>query len=198
MASIRTFVGIALSPACRDIMGTLGPRLRALARRPVTVTRPENAHLTLRFLGDVPEADIPAVQTALAGVAFAPFAVQPAGGGFFPGPDRPRVIWAGLAEGAAPCRAVAAAVDAALAPLGFAPQSRPFASHLTLGRVKVPGRDGDWPGILSLLARTSWPPFPVTAFCLYRSTLSAAGSRYDVLAAFPAGGEADDTPGSAA
>ena len=184
MATQRLFAGIALSPESREIVKTLGLRLRALARRPLSLTRPGNAHLTLKFLGNVPEADVPAVRAALAAVARSPFDLQPAGGGFFPGPERPRIIWTGLARGTPECRELAAAVDAALAPLGFAPESRPFAPHLTLARVRTPGRDGDWPGILALLAETRWPAQTVNGFCLYRSALSAAGPRYDVLETF--------------
>ena len=161
-----------------------------MARGPLSVTRRGNAHLTLKFLGDVAApAGIAAVGAALSGVRFAPFALRLAGGGFFPGPDQPRVLWAGVVDGAGACRALAAQVETVLTPLGFPPEGRPYVAHLTLGRVKDPGRGGDWPGMARLLAQTVWPPAPVACFALYRSLLSSAGPRYEVLATFAASGE---------
>lgn len=187
-AKVRAFVGIDLPPACRELAAGLSAAVAAAAPRPVSRVRGDNVHLTLKFLGDVPAdgpGGIAAVRQALSAVAFAPFTLRFASGGFFPDPSRPRVVWAGLAEGAASCRALADQVEAALAPLGFVPEAKPYRPHLTLGRVRLPGR-GDWTAALRLLTDAVWPETTVTAFTLWRSVLSPAGSRHDVLAVFPA------------
>ena len=181
----RLFVGIGLPPAQQAAAAGLVARLRPLALGPATWTRPDNAHLTLKFLGETDAARLPDITQALGGVAFAPFPLVVAGGGFFPSPARPRVVWAGLAEGAGPCRALAAAVDAALARIGFAAEARPFAAHLTLGRLRDPSRGGDVRGMLAVLGETVWPPAMVEAVTLYESTLGPQGPRYVPLARFP-------------
>lgn len=193
MENVRAFVGIPLPQACQELVGDLGHLLAPLARGRISPVRAGNAHLTLRFLGDVPRsgpAGALAVAEALAGVAFTRFTLRLAGGGFFPGPRRPRVVWAGLAEGAGTCQTLAGAVEAALSPLGFAPEGKPFTAHLTLARLREPGRGGDWPAMLGILAETAWPAVTVASFTLWRSAQAGSGTRHEVLADFPATAEA--------
>ncbi|EFL51549.1 2'-5' RNA ligase [Solidesulfovibrio fructosivorans JJ]] len=189
MDHVRAFVGLALPQSCQDMANRLGAALAPLCRGRISRVRTGQAHITLKFLGETPvtgPAGIEAVGEALAGIRFAPFRLGFAGGGFFPGPNRPRVIWAGLREGASACRELAAAVDAALAPLGIAPEGKPFAAHLTLARVREPERGGDWPAMLALLAKAQWPSVPVAAMTLWRSVLSDHGARHEALREFPA------------
>lgn len=127
----------ALPPAAKP------PGLADLLRR-LRWTPPGNGHLTLRFLGNVPAPRIPELATALAQVAFAPFMLAVGKAGAFPASGAPRVVWLGLARGGKECASLAGAVNAALAPLGFAPEVRPFAPHLTLARVHE-ARSGDRP-----------------------------------------------------
>ncbi|WP_029459496.1 RNA 2',3'-cyclic phosphodiesterase [Solidesulfovibrio alcoholivorans] len=187
--TVRAFVGIALPEACRALAARLGKGVAALSRGPASPVREATVHLTLKFLGDVPTAGpdgIDAVAAALGAVVFAPFALRFGGGGFFPDMVRPRVVWAGLAAGAPECQALAARVDAALAPCGIAPEARPYRPHLTLARLREPGRGGDWPGALTLLTDAVWPETPVAAMTLWRSLLSPAGARHEVMATFAA------------
>jgi len=180
----RLFVGIGLPAAQQAVVAGLVARLRPLVAGPVSWTRPGNAHLTLKFLGETDSGRLPEIVKALGGVAFAPFPLGVGGGGFFPSPARPRVIWAGLDEGAGPCRALAAGVDAALARIGLAAEARPFAAHLTLGRLRDASRGGDVRAVLAVLGETVWPPAVVEAFTLYESTLGPQGPRYAPLAHF--------------
>lgn len=194
-AALRLFVGLPLSEACREELARLRADLKGLARSfrsRLAWAGPAAWHLTLKFIGDVPRADLPRLVAALAETPFVPFTLRPGGGGFFPSPQRPRVIWIGLAEGAAPCSALAEGVDAALAGLGYPAETRPFAPHLTLARVKVPARD-PWPELLAAICRHAWPAVPVERFVLWKSELSSSGARHEALAGFGAAG-AEITP----
>lgn len=187
--TVRAFVGIALPEACRALAARLGRGVAALSRGPASPVREGTAHLTLTFLGDVPATGpggIDAVTEALAVITFAPFVLRFGGGGFFPDMARPRIVWAGLAMGALECQALAARVDAALAPCGIAPQARPYRPHLTLARLREPGRGGDWPGALALLTEAAWPETTVAAMTLWRSLLSPSGARHEIVATFAA------------
>ncbi|WP_300162690.1 RNA 2',3'-cyclic phosphodiesterase [Solidesulfovibrio sp.] len=189
VSTVRAFVGIGLPGECRALAARLGKAVARLSRGPASPVREEVVHLTLRFLGDVPVSGpggIGAVAEALGTVAFAPFALRFGGGGFFPDITRPRVAWAGLAAGAPECRALAARVETALSPLGFAPETKPFTPHLTLARLREPGRGGDWPGALKLLVEAAWPELTACAFTLWRSILSPSGARHEVAATFAA------------
>jgi len=190
VSAIRCFVGVPLPAAYQALLGDIARRVKPRLKSRTTWTREGGWHLTLKFLGDVEEDLIGTVREALAEVAFAPFTLQAAGAGFFP-PRRedrrwsPRVIWVGVSVGAAEAVRLAADVDEAAAALGFAPEARPFAPHLTLARVKQPAPD-PWAEVLAEVAGRPWPPFTVDRFVLWQSTLGPGGSEHTALAEFPA------------
>lgn len=185
----RIFAGIALPEAYQQALAAIRDRLRPLAGGPMSWTKPGNWHLTLKFLGDVPvtgPAGLDAVKAALAGVVFSSFRLTGAGGGFFPNAKRPRVVWIGLAAGGPACGRLAAAVETALSPLGFPAEDRPFAAHLTLARIREPGRAGDLAGMERVLSGIRLPETSVESITLWRSRLQPGGPRYEVLATVPA------------
>ena len=143
---------------------------------------PDNVHLTLKFLGNVETARLGEIERALAAAAAtrAAFDLDIHGLGAFPTRLRPRVLWAGVGAGAAEAAGVAAAVDEALAALGFAREARPFAAHVTLGRVREPRAN---PRLAEAL--DAGAPFGrqrVARVSLVRSELSPRGARYTELA----------------
>lgn len=125
-----------------------------------------------------------ALRGALAGPAFE---LELRGLGAFPTRGRPRVLWVGAGQGAAAATALAARVDAALAPLGFPPEPRPFTSHVTLGRVRAPRPNPALAEALAAAADRAFGQARVAAVALMRSQPSPAGSRYTELAALPLG-----------
>jgi 2'-5' RNA ligase len=144
-----------------------------------------NVHLTLKFLGAVEAARRDAVARALADAAAgcSCFDLTVRGLGAFPTSTRPRVLWAGLDEGAAPAAALARRVDQALVALGFAPEPRPFAAHVTLGRVRAPRAN---PRLAEALAESgAFGRQRVDRLVLMHSQLSPRGPRYTELATAP-------------
>jgi 2'-5' RNA ligase len=93
------------------------------------------------------------------------------------------VLWAGIGEGAAAAADLAGRIDTALEPLGWAPQTRPFSAHVTLGRVRAPRAARRLAAALA--AGTPAGRQPVTHVALMRSVLSPRGARYTELAALP-------------
>jgi len=158
-------------------------RLRPLAPGVAWVAA-GNLHLTLKFLGGVDAARLAALEPALARAAGRPpFDLDVHGLGAFPSRTRARVLWAGAGAGEAEAAALAARVDEALATLGFPPETRPFAAHVTLGRVREPRAN-------PRLAAALDPHVPfgrqrVAHLSLMRSDLSPKGARYTELAGFP-------------
>jgi RNA 2',3'-cyclic 3'-phosphodiesterase len=179
---IRAFVAVLLDEATRAALGAQIARLRDEARG-VGWVPPDNLHVTLKFLGRVEPARLPAIGAALAGVAAGAgrFDLDVRGLGAFPTPTRPRVIWAGIGRGAEPLAALAGGVERGLAGLGFAPEDRPFSAHVTLGRVREPRRD---PALAAALGAGGGRPFGtvrVARLSLMQSHLSPAGARYTEL-----------------
>lgn len=99
---------------------------------------PAAMHLTLAFLGEVQTERVPsvieAIQAAAAGTE--PFFCSYGGGGVFPAPHKAKVIWLGLLSGSEAVHTLASGLSAALAEKGFIIESRSFAPHLTLGRLR--------------------------------------------------------------
>ncbi len=173
-----------------EVRARLAAETRALARVAADVAwvGESNFHLTLKFLGQVEETRVPGIAAALrSAVAVPAFDLELRGLGAFPVPARPRVLWVGTGQGAEAAVALAARVDTALAALGFARDERPFAAHVTLGRMRVPRRN---PALAEQLASAGARDFGwvrVGAVSLMRSHLSPAGARYTELAALALG-----------
>ncbi len=154
-------------------------RLRRVAPD-VAWVAPGNLHLTLKFLGQVAPARLDASAAALEGTVrgAAAFDAAVVGLGAFPTVTRPRVIWAGVSEGAPALSGVAARVDAALAALGFPPEARPFSPHVTLGRVRVAGHAPRLADLLGAAAYQDFGRMRVERVVLMESRLSRGGPRY--------------------
>ncbi len=135
---VRAFVAVEFPLPLRQRLGEVAAELqRSLPGRVVNWVSPANMHLPLKFLGDVPEGDVPRICDALTAAAqeAAPFTVEVGGLGCFPNLRQPRVVWAGVYP-QEPMLKLQAAVEGALGPLGYEPESRRFSAHLTLGRVR--------------------------------------------------------------
>ena len=134
---MRLFVALDIPEEVRAAIGTLVVKLRDVCRSARWV-RIEGTHITLKFIGEVPLEKTESIKTALVTVPFpAPIELLFRGLGFFPNECRARAFWAGI-EASGELGALAAAVEAALEPLGIAREQRAFSPHLTLARFDSP------------------------------------------------------------
>jgi 2'-5' RNA ligase len=185
---LRLFVAVDPAPAVRDALRGVIARVRPLAPRAKWVD-PDAYHLTLAFLGDTAEDVVPAITAALAGVAarHAPIAARFSGGGAFGG-RRPRVLWAGLTDGAVALGAVYRDLAPALGPFGYTPDHAELTPHLTLARAGDRGGDPALTACAASLAAEDFGPTLLDALILYQSDLSPKGARYTALARLLFGG----------
>jgi 2'-5' RNA ligase len=186
---LRLFIACELPQDIRQALARIQADLkRDGAERLLRWVRPEGVHLTLKFLGAVPRSDVDKLQQALA-LAIEPFSltVRPATIGTFGG-ARVRVVWAGLDGDVEALSALAQRVDAAVAPLGFEREQRPFAAHLTLARVRDQAGDEERRRLALQVRGYRMPPLPsmtLSEVALMESRLGPGGSSYHRLAAFP-------------
>ncbi len=193
---IRTFIAIELEDvhhqALREVLTRFKRELATAKNAGSTTARavrwvaPENIHLTLKFLGDVDVAVMPALQRAIADacVGIAQFTLSLNGGGAFPSTRRPNVIWVGV-EGEVGCAAqLARRIDDACAVLGFAREERPFSPHLTLGRVKRDIKPSDRQFIGEMIVNAAvgeLGQLHVERISVMKSELQPGGSAYTRL-----------------
>jgi 2'-5' RNA ligase len=173
----RLFLAVFPPPETQAAVAAAADALRAAApHMPVSWVRRENLHFTLRFLGDCDPAQAGRAEAALTEAAAGAGAFDAAlgGHGAFPSPRHARVLWLGMEAGEGALRSLAGSLEAALAARGFGPADKPFAPHLTLGRVR---QGGDWSEVLAAVPPVLLP-FRVREAALVRSTLGPGGPEY--------------------
>ncbi len=185
----RLYVACELPEEVRRTMGGLVESLRAQSDGAVRWVNPQSMHVSLKFLGDVPERQIPAVKMALqeAVVRHSAFFLELSNIGSFGGREGIRLMWAAVAGDVLRLEALARDVNRALAVVGFQPETRPFRPHLTLGRVRndVPTRQRA--EIEVAVGKTKIPvcEWRTAEISLIRSRLQPDGARQDTVATFP-------------
>ena len=177
---MRAFVAIDLPDAVITALEALQEAM-PLGR----ATTPDQMHLTLAFLGEQPDELIEAAHQALEGIRFPAFEMQLAGLGTF-GSREPSVLWAGVKD-ATQVKALHDRILPALHGAGLPLERRRFRPHVTIARFDRSGLPeherlarflSRWEGFPS-------PPFTVTDFGLWRSTLRPKGAIHDELARYP-------------
>ena len=191
-AFLRLFIAIAVPADVRREIGRAQGRLqRNSPSGAVRWTRPEQFHITMKFLGDVPAEQVGALEKATGAVCarFPALALSAQGVGFFPNERRPRVIWAGANDGSGHLSELHRQLDEALRWL--APDERPekFTGHITLGRFK-PGHHEAIPKLMELAAGLraqhfgDWVARDVE---IVRSELGSDGAEHVTMASFKLG-----------
>jgi len=145
---------------------------------------PQQLHLTLRFLGDVTETQLPRIDEALRQIAYPCFPLRIAGLGVFPNPKHPRVLWLGSGQNDALCE-LQSRIEAAVQSAGFPPESRAFTPHFTLARFKF-SRAPEVEAFLAQQRGFDADTWEVSEFLLYSSTLQPQGALHEILRRYPA------------
>ncbi|MBI4352857.1 MAG: RNA 2',3'-cyclic phosphodiesterase [Candidatus Omnitrophica bacterium] len=179
---VRSFIAVEVGKAeRRELLGLISTLKEAGAD--VKWVRPENLHLTLKFLGDVEEERLGEVKGFLDRAAYGTkaFGIHLAGVGAFPGIHRPTVIWAGVDKGEELLAGLAGKVEEGAAGIGFQKEERPFAGHLTLGRVRTRKNLSRLVSALERASFSSAVETKVDGVSLYKSTLTPEGSVYELI-----------------
>lgn len=186
---MRCFVAVEIDEKVRgevakvsaEMRKRLGPKLRG-----VTWVRPEAMHLTLKFLGEVPDAQAVEVCRRVQEVAgrHSPFFLEAAGCGTFGRP--PQVVWTGFRE-SPELAALQEDIEKALAEVGFEPEARKFSGHLTLCRIKSPRAGREIQAAVESFRDRCFGEFEVDAVCVFKSELTKQGPLYTLLGSGPLG-----------
>jgi 2'-5' RNA ligase len=180
---VRLFVALEIPPAVRENLANFMKQLRPLAPEPRWV-RPENLHVTLKFIGEVPSEKLGAIRAALAAIrANQAVTIEFRGLGFFPNEKRPRVFWTGM--NASPnLKALAADIEHAMERLGIPPEQRPFSPHLTLARFEPPRLPEKLRAPIQENAKRECGSLAAKEFHLIESQLKPSGAEYTTLESF--------------
>ena len=190
MDEIRSFIAIEVPQALKSRIEELQRELRRTDADAKWVRR-EAIHLTLKFLGSIPQEAVEKISRALAPVisAWVPFEIRIHGMGGFPSSRNPRVVWVGLDRGKGEVHSLQQAIERPLAELSFPPEDRPFSPHLTLGRVRSSRGKSALAQVLEKHREVEIGNFRASEVFLFRSELKPSGAVYTKLRDFRMGPE---------
>ena len=180
MRILRCFIALELPMEAQSELSQATAVLKG-AGADVKWLEPENVHLTLKFLGEIPQSKVLQIGLALSKLKERRAIASRLGPlGAFPVPHKPRVVWAGLDDGQGELKNLFETMEAEMAALGFEREERAFVPHLTLGRVRS-GQNLD--ELARLIAATRPEPvaFTFRALTLMKSTLTPSGPLYEGL-----------------
>jgi 2'-5' RNA ligase len=189
---LRLFIAIQIPEPVRDEIIRVQQELQLLVPRNVARwARPDQLHLTLRFLGDVPADGVEDLKQSVGAVCrnARPLSLRAEGVGFFPNPRSPRVIWVGINDGEGCLMDLQKQIETAVGQFSPEPGEKNFTGHVTLGRLKNP-RPADTRDLAAraqLLEKRLFGEWPVHEIEIIRSELSPAGARHTSFAAFRLG-----------
>lgn len=188
--SMRTFIAVDLPAGIKEDVAKI--------LHPIRDTFPAlrwiddmQFHLTLRFLGEVPVAELHHLLRKVESVArsISSFDLTLEGIGVFPDWRAPRTVWVGISEGLEPLRKASLLLDDRLQELGFRREQRTFTPHLTVARIRSSQGDStDFEQLRKLLEKEKDRYFGVVSveeFVVYAGELSRNGPRYEPLAVIP-------------
>jgi 2'-5' RNA ligase len=178
---MRLFTALDLPAAVADNVDELLRRLRPTAR--VRWSPAENLHITIKFIGEFPEARLGELNQALAGVPRrAPIPVRIRGVGFFPSARTPNSFWCGVES--PELATLAADTNQAVSAL-IVSRETAYSPHLTLARSRKRGDMSRLREVIAELTSLEFGEFEARSFFLYQSRSTEGGSVYTKLAEFP-------------
>lgn len=186
--SIRTFIAIKLPDTILTAISEIQEGIRSYGIN-LRWVRPENMHLTLKFLGDTKEDNIEKVTAAIydSVEAYEPVLLFAKGVGVFPGIKRPRVVWVGVSGQLESLIGLQKRLEEGLEGLGFEKEKRSFKGHLTLGRVKGRIDPKKLGGALKKYIGFTSETFYADNVVLYKSELKPTGAVYTEIVNVPLG-----------
>ncbi|EFK05839.1 2'-5' RNA ligase [delta proteobacterium NaphS2] len=184
---IRSFLAFELPPDIKQVVLTV---YSAEKKLPLDLRwiKPDNVHLTVVFMGNIPEDKIEAVGDTARKVCagFSPFDVTPGPVGFFGSRRHPRVLWMGLNGEVRSMGYFRDALQKKLKPFGIKRERRPYKPHLTLGRFRKNAHP--WPHLDYMMAKyrdMDGPTCVLKNLALFKSDLKPGGAIYTKLDAWP-------------
>lgn len=179
---VRAFIAVDIDESIRQKLLAAQQKLAATGAD-LKLVEPPNIHVTMKFLGEVPDDKISPISEALsrAVAGTVPFDICVKGIGVFPNLSYVRVVWAGVTEGRNETIDIQRKIDSELKPLGFRPE-RDFVPHLTLARVRTARQKERLAAFVKEASGEDFGTTRVQAVELKQSTLTPKGPVYSTLA----------------
>ncbi|MGD2086174.1 MAG: RNA 2',3'-cyclic phosphodiesterase [Candidatus Aminicenantes bacterium] len=182
---MRVFIGIKLDERVHEEIEKFLEPFKKIAS-PIRWVRPGNVHVTLKFIGEVPEEKYTKIEKRLSEAEFdtGPFDLRLAGCGKFGRGNTLNIFWIGIAP-SDPLTRVFKKIENTLAKIGIEKENRPFKPHITVGRNK---KNFNFKSLFNLIEENNQrlvSEFNVSHFQVFKSQLRPEGPIYTILKEIP-------------
>jgi 2'-5' RNA ligase len=179
---LRSFIAIELPETVKSAFAELQGELKKTGAD-IRWVKPENIHLTLKFLGDIEEESTGSIIHVIKGTCsrFEPLTLEIRGVGVFPNAKSPRVIWAGVNCNTALAE-IRNSIEEGLSSLGFDRDNRKFSPHLTLGRFRSSQGRRSLMDMAGQLTDRSYGIIHAGSIDLIKSELGPGGAKHTKIA----------------
>lgn len=188
MGNIRSFLAIELPDEVKGKLKNIQETLKSRGVKGIRWVDPGKIHLTLKFLGEISQAQIEKIIVSFQQpISMKPIQIQVEDLGVFPNPNRPRVVWVGIAR-SEELSFLQKQIEVTCSKLGIPSEDRAFSPHLTLGRVSNTASTSDimtLKSVLLLMRPGIIGTFGAKGFILFRSNLTPQGPIYTPIKTFP-------------
>ena len=184
--NIRAFLAIEPPEDVLQAVDLLQEKLKKEIKGKISWTRSQSNHITLKFFGNIDKDDIKNICTVVEKqvALLPPLSLTIEKLGVFPDARRPRVLWLGATGDVEKLTALQIKMESDFEGIGFPRENRPFRTHLTLGRIKIPQ---EITGIIETLNKYSdftAAEFSCKEIILFQSKLTKQGAIYTKLGKF--------------
>jgi len=178
---IRSFVAVDLDDAnIRDRIVSAQQGLEQ-TRASLKIVEPGIMHLTLRFLGEIPQSTVEHVKEAMNDLRFHPFEVEFSGLGAFPNIRRISVVWVGITQGAEQLNDIFHQLEPKFRQIGLPPDNKGFSPHMTIARVRTGLNKEALTKYVEEMKEQEFGRMPVNSVRLKKSTLTPKGPIYTTI-----------------
>lgn len=171
---MRLFIAVPVPDRIKDVLVLVQKKLK---HAKMVLVKRDALHLTLKFLGDVPDSKVDEIKKRLSDIRFSACAVWLDGLGVFPAAGTPKVVWTGLKPKQ---KLVELHQHIEQALTGLFPAGEHFHAHVTLARVKSVENKKEFKELLKMISVQPME-FDVTSFELVASTLTPEGPVYQIM-----------------
>jgi len=179
MSTFRGFIAVEI-PSNKKIQDLENAITQTQAN--VKLVELHNIHITLKFLGDVPDHQTDSIEKIMVSSVqnMKTFQLTLGNTGVFPNTNYMKILWIGIQDNNT-LSAIASALEKGLEPLGFPKEKRTFSPHLTLGRVRTAEHKDKLIAVLERYAHEQFGEYTINAIQLKKSDLTPKGPIYTTI-----------------
>lgn len=181
----RVFIASSLNEEAKNLIKDIQSNIKKLNCQ-IKWVKPENVHLTLKFLGNIESDRIDELKKLVQSTSKMTQSIKSDlfNLGAFPNSQKPKILWVGLSDNESKIAQLAETIETSLSTIGFSKEKRSFKPHVTIGRVRSFKNIKPLSETISQFSVKNAVAQNIDNITIYKSTLTPTGPIYEVLKKF--------------